>query len=581
MTNKEVAEILDETGTLLELKGENSFKCRAYHNVARIVGALTSDINTLAKEKQLTSIAGIGKGLAETINELVASGRSTEHEKLRSSVPQGLLEMLRIPGLGPKRVRIIFEKLNISTLEELKLAAEQHRMAAMDGFGKKTEENLLMGIEQLHRYADKFHYPIARKSADRLLATLSKEKGVIRCEVAGSLRRRKEVVGDIDILVSAGKANVHRIMKVFTTHAEVESVVAQGPTKSSVVLTSGIRCDLRVVDDSEYPFALAYFTGSKEHNVGMRTRAKTFGWSMNEYGFSRIGDGSKRGTSKRLVKCASEEDVYRALELAFIPPELREDMGELDASVRSGLPRLIEAKDIRGTFHCHTTYSDGSNTVEEMARAARDRGWSYLGIADHSKVATYAGGLTEARVKAQHKEIESLNSLDSSFRIFKGTEVDILADGSLDWSEKVLASFDFVVASIHSKFKMTEAEATKRLIKALKNRHVTMLGHPTGRLLLQREGYPVNMKDVINAAADYGKVIEINSHPNRLDLDWRHCKYAKEQEVLISINPDAHLTTGLDDVSYGVGIARKGWLEASNVLNTMTLEKVSKYLYSH
>jgi DNA polymerase (family 10) len=578
MNKDQVANILDEMGTLLELRGENRFKCIAYHNGARVVGALTKDLNELIESGELRTIKGIGEGLARVITELVQTGKSKDYEELRNKLPSGLLEMLHIQGLGPKKVKFLYEKLKIKNINELKSAAEQHRLAKLEGFGKKTEENILRGIEALAKHSDKHLYSLAKEAADNVFNVIRKQEGVIRCDIAGSLRRRKEIIGDIDILVSASPKATQRIMDAFTSHPDVETVIAHGETKSSVLLNSGINCDLRVVQDSEYPFALAYFTGSKEHNVEMRSLAKKFGWSLNEYGFSKLGGEEKRGKAKQIVKCKDEADIYKALKLQYVPPELREMTGEFDASKNNTLPDLVEDKNIRGTFHCHTTYSDGSNTLEEMAEAARALGWEYLGIADHSKVAAYAGGLSEAKVKQQHKEIDKLNTTFKNFHLFKGTEVDILPDGSLDWNDNVLASFDYVVASVHSKFKMTEAEATKRIIKALKNKYVTMLGHATGRLLLQRDGYPVNMISVIDAAADFGKMIEINAHPLRLDLDWRLCKYAKEKGVMISINPDAHNIHGLNDVYYGVGIARKGWLEARNILNTGTLKEVVKRL---
>ncbi|MBI5216325.1 MAG: DNA polymerase/3'-5' exonuclease PolX [Ignavibacteriae bacterium] len=578
MDKKQVSDILDEIGTLLELKGENPFKCRAFHNAARTIGALTQDLNELVQSGQLKTIKGIGQSLSENITEIVQTGTMKYYEELKASLPPGLLGMLRIQGLGPKRIKILYEKLEIKSVEELKAACEQHRLAKLEGFGEKTEENILNGIELLKKHVDKHHYSSAKKAADKIVEVIKQQKGIIRCEVAGSLRRRKEVIGDIDILVSAKKSDTDNIMDAFTSHPDVERIIGKGETKSSVLLKSAINCDLRVVNDDEFPFALNYFTGSKEHNIEMRSRAKQFGWSLNEYGFSELGAEEKRGKAKRIIKCKTEEDIYKAIELEYIPPELRENMGEFEASEKNKLPKLVEEKDIRGTFHCHTTYSDGANTLLEMAEATMKLGWEYLGIADHSKIATYAGGLSEAKVKQQSKEIEQLNSTFKNFRLFKGTECDILPDGSLDWSDKVLSGFDYVVASVHSKFKMTEAEATNRIIKALKNKYVTMLGHPTGRLLLERDGYPVNMKDVIDAAADYGKIIEINSHPYRLDLDWRWCHYAKEKGVMICLNPDAHNTDGLPDVLYGVGIARKGWLEQSDILNTRSLQEVIKYL---
>ncbi|MBI3194875.1 MAG: DNA polymerase/3'-5' exonuclease PolX, partial [Ignavibacteriae bacterium] len=498
MDKKQVSDILDEIGTLLELRGENRFKCIAFHNAARTIGALTQDLNELVQSGELRSIKGIGQSLTENITEIVQTGTMKYYEELKSSLPPGLLGMLRIQGLGPKRIKILYEKLEIKSVEELKAACEQHKLAKLEGFGEKTEENILSGIELLKKHVDKHHYSSAKKAADKIVEVIKQQKGIIRCEVAGSLRRRKEVIGDIDILVSAKKTDVKKIMEVFTSHPDVEKIIGHGETKSSVLLKTGINCDLRVVNDDEFPFALNYFTGSKEHNIEMRSRAKQFGWSLNEYGFSELGAEEKRGKAKRIIKCKTEEDIYKAVELAYIAPELRESMGEFEASDKKKLPKLVEEKDIRGTFHCHTTYSDGANSLLEMATATMKLGWEYLGIADHSKVAAYAGGLNEAKVKHQFKEIEQLNSAFKNFRLFKGTECDILPDGSLDWSDKVLSGFDYVVASVHSKFKMTEAEATNRIIKALKNKYVTMLGHPTGRLLLERDGYPVNMKDVID-----------------------------------------------------------------------------------
>ncbi|HZY10142.1 MAG TPA: DNA polymerase/3'-5' exonuclease PolX, partial [Bacteroidota bacterium] len=500
---------------------------------------------------------------------------------LKKHFPSGILELLRIHGLGPKKVKILHDKLGIKSIEQLKDAAEKHKLATIEGFGEKTEENILRGIELLQKHVDKHLYPSAKEAADRICEVIKKHKGVIRCEIAGSLRRRKEVIGDIDILVSAKQSDTKKIMEAFTSHSDVETIAARGETKSSVILKSAINCDLRVVSDREFPFALAYFTGSKEHNIEMRTMAKQFGWSLNEYGFSELGETDKRVKAKSRsigITCKTEQDIFETLDLTYIPPELRENMGEIEAAKKGSLPKLVEESDIRGTFHCHTTYSDGANTLKEMVFAAQKLGWEYLGIADHSKIAAYAGGLSPQKVKQQQKEIDILNSTLKHFKVFKGSEVDILPDGNLDWDDKVLATFDFVVASIHSKFKMTEAEATKRVIRAIKNKYVTMLGHPTGRLLLEREGYPVNMVDVINAASDYGKIIEINSHPIRLDLDWRLCKYAKEKRVKVSINPDAHNTEGLMDVRYGVGIARKGWLEKDDIVNTKNLIQLEKLL---
>ncbi len=579
MDKKQVAAILDEMGTLFELKGENPFKCRAFHNAARIVEALTQDLGGLVDAGSIREVKGIGERLAAIITDLMKNGKSEEYEKLKASLPEGLLQMVRIPGLGPKRIKLLYEKLKIKSIPELKEACEQHRLAKLDGFGEKTEENILKGIELVTKSSDKHLFPRAWESAEKIFTVIRKMKEVNRCEVAGSLRRRKEIIGDIDIVVSAEEKHRKKIFDLFVSHPEVQNVIARGDTKSSVVLKAGINCDVRIVKDAEYPFALNYFTGSKEHNVEMRSRARTYGLSLNEYGFSRV-EGEARKRVKSIPRCKDEAEIYASLDLAYVPPELRENMGEIEAAEKEQLPKLIEEEDVRGTFHCHTNYSDGANTLEEMAEAAKQMGWVYLGIADHSKVAAYAGGLSESKVKEQLKEIDKLNARLKNFRLFSGTEVDILPDGTLDYSDKLLATLDHVVASIHSKFKMTEAEATQRMIKAIKNKHVTMIGHPTGRLLLSREAYPINMVEVINAASDYGKAIEINAHPMRLDLDWRLVKYARQKKVPIFINPDAHNTDGLRDVFYGVGIARKGWLEAKDVVNAWDLKKVEKYLLS-
>ena len=580
MDKAKVSEILDEIGTLLELNGENPFKCRAYHNAARAIEGLTTDLKQLVTEGRIREVKGVGEAISEKITELVTTGKLRYHDELRSSLPEGLLKMLKIQGVGPKKVKLLYEKLKIKSVEELEAACKAGKLEKVEGFGKKTEENILAGIEAMRKHSSKFLYSVAEKAATSIFTTVEKQKGIIRAEIAGSLRRRKEVIGDIDIVASAKSSAVPAIMKAFTSHADVDRITGEGKTKSSVVLKSGINCDLRVVNDSEFPFALNYFTGSKEHNVRLRTIAKGIGLSLNEYGFSKVGAEEKRGKAKKEAACKNEEELYRTLGLVYVPPELREDRGEIEVALKKKIPVLLSEKDIRGTFHCHTNYSDGVNTLAEMAAGAQKLGWEYLGIADHSKIAAYANGLSEERVKKQRKEIAALNQKAGNFRIFSGTEVDILSDGQLDFSDKVLEGFDYVVASVHSSFKMTEAEMTKRILRALKNKHVTILGHLTGRLLLQREGYSLNQIAIIDAAADLGKIIEINSHPSRLDLDWRMCMYAKSKGVTIAINPDAHVVDGLRDVRFGVGIARKGWLEKKNVLNAMSLREVEKVLAS-
>ena len=573
MDKSRVAAVLDEMGTLLELKGENPFRTRAYHNAALSLSALTEDLATMVAAGTVTDIKGIGKGLAGLIEELVTTGKCREYDELCASLPAGLPDMLRIQGLGPKRIRILHEKLHIDSITALQKACAEHRLSALDGFGAKTEENILKGIEQLAAVSSKFLYSTAAGVAASIREAVANAPGVVRCEIAGSLRRRKEIVGDIDIIASVPAKKRAPVFERFISHPLVQAVEVRGDTKASVRLANGMQCDLRLVEEDEFSFALNYFTGSKEHNVAMRSLALKRGWSLNEYSFSR----SPGGKGTRPPACATEEEIYRSLGLAFIPPELREDRGEFAAAASGDLPSLITDADIRGTFHCHTTASDGLHTLEQMVEAARGLRWEYLGIADHSQSAGYAGGLTPARVKQQLNAIAGLNKTLKRFRVFAGTECDILPDGSLDFPDRVLASFDYVVASIHSKFRMTEAEATRRLVTALQNKYVTFLGHPTGRLLLQREGYPVNMTEVINAAADLGKGIEINAHPMRLDLDWRHLSYARQRGVKILINPDAHATDGLKDTYFGVGIARKGWLEPADVINTRTSSRVEQF----
>jgi DNA polymerase (family X) len=578
MDKNRVAEILEEMGTLLELKGDNPFKIRAYHNAAQVISSLAVDLTALVKEKNLTSVKGIGPGLAEIITELVETGTARQYKELRSSFPSGILELLRVQGLGPKRIKILFEKLDIKSIPELKKACEGQKLRSIESFGAKIEENILKNLDYLERSSGKHLYSEAQTEANKILEDLRKVKEIKHSTFAGSLLRRKELIGDIDLLVSAPDNVRSKILNKFTTLDSVGSVISTGDTKSTVLLKSGIQCDLRVVKESEYPFALNYFTGSKEHNVELRSLARKKGWSLNEYRFSYIDGALSAKKREKIPVCKSEADIYNALGLHFIPPEIRENTGEIEYASKRSIPKLIDFEDLRGTFHCHTTESDGFNSLEQYIAEAKRLGWNYLGISDHSQAAAYAGGLPIDKIRAQMRKIDKLNEADPGFRIFKGTECEIFTDGSLDYSDKLLSELDFVVASVHSKFKMSEDEATKRIIKAIKNKYVSMLGHPTGRLLLEREAYPVNMKAVIDAAADYGKSIEINSHPSRLDLDWRFVRYAREKKIPIFINPDAHRVEGLSDVRYGIGIARKGWLGQDDVANTMGLKEITKYL---
>lgn len=566
MDRHQIAQILYEIAAVLEIKGDNPFKIRAYENAARVVEGLTN-LEELIEGGRLTDIDGIGKNLADHITELHKTGHLKEYEKLMNSIPEGIFEMLKIPGVGAKKVKVFWEKLGVTTIGELEYACRENRLADLAGFGEKSQENILQGIVYLKKHQGCYLYPYALASALPLLNALKKNRDVIRIEIAGSIRRRKETVKDIDILASAKSPG--SVMDAFVRLPEVESVVAKGETKSSVVLKSGMNADLRCVSDAEFPYALHHFTGSKEHNVAMRGRAKKMSLKMNEYGLFK---------GKKNIRCVDEEGIFKVLKLCFIPPELREDMGEIAAAEKGVLPELIDEKDVRGMLHIHSVYSDGANTIAEMAEAAKDMGYEYTGICDHSQSAHYAGGLSVAEVRRQHKEIDALNGKLRGITILKGIESDILADGSLDYDDKVLELFDFVIGSVHSKFSMPEKEMTGRIVKAIKNRRLTILGHPTGRLLLAREGYAVDMHALIDAASDHGKVIELNANPQRLDLDWRHGPYAKKKGAKIAICPDAHRVEGLYDVTYGVGIARKGGFTKADVINTYPLDKFMKFI---
>jgi len=571
MDKKVVAETLEEIGTLLELKGENPFKSRAYFNAARAIESLEQDLELLVKSGEIGKLKGIGQALTEKITELVNTGRLEYYEKLKTEFPSGLMELLRVPGLGPKKVKVLHEKLGITNIGELEYACNENRLLELDGFGERSQEKILQGIQYLKKSIGLFLFSTGWAEARALEDALRGHKKIRRISIAGSLRRRKEIIKDIDLVVSTHDSSA--VMDFFTTLTQVEAITAKGDTKASVILKSGIAADLRTVSDTEFPYALHHFTGSKEHNIAMRARAQRMGLKMNEYGLFREKDN-------HLIPCKDEEAIFKALNLAYIPPELREDMGEIAAaeSNGAGLPDLLGEDALKGVFHTHSTYSDGNASLEEMVKTARGLGHQYIGISDHSKSAYYARGLKEDDLKKQHAEIDALREKYKDITIFKGTEADILADGSVDYSDEVLKSFDFVIASVHSRFKMTEEEMTGRIIKAMSNPYVTMLGHPTGRLLLAREGYPLSIPKVIEAARRYNVIVEINANPHRLDLDWRFGKLAKEQGVKVSINPDAHSTEGLSDTTYGVGIARKGWLGAQDVVNTMGRAEMETYL---
>lgn len=566
MDNSEVAKIFQEIGTFLDLKGEKSFKVRAYNNAARIFENLQEDIGSLIEKEELTQIKGIGTVLAEKATEFIATGELQYYDELKNSIPPGLIEMLSIAGLGTKKVNAIYQKLNVRTIGELEYACNENRLRDLEGFGKKSQENILKGIKNFKKYQDLTLYNSAFLEAQKIYESLKKNKNTLRINIAGSLRRKKEVVKDIDIVASS--KNPEDLMEAFVSIEEAESVTSQGKTKSSIVLKSGINVDLRIVTDKEFPFALHHFTGSKEHNTIMRNRAKKNKLKMNEYGLFKHG---------KLIPCKDETEIFKALGLDFIPPELREGLGEVEAAEKSLIPLLLEQKDIKGVFHVHTNYSDGSMSIQEVVNVCKKMGLSYVGIADHSQAASYANGLKEEDIIKQREEIKMINKNLNGFKIFHGIEAEILPDGQIDYNPKILSSFDFVIASVHSQFTMSEKEMTARIIKALGNKFVKMLAHPTGRLLLSREPYPVDIKKVIDVAASNNVIMELNSNPYRLDLDWRWCRYAKEKKVKISINPDAHNLEGLKDTYLGVDIARKGWLRREDCFNSLATKEIANF----
>ena len=573
MSKEEIAEIFEQIARLLELKGENPFKIRAYANAARALETLSGDLAKMIDEGRLQEVDGIGKAIAEKITTLIRTGRLEYYEKLRDEFPPEIFVLFELQGLGAKKIKALYETLGISSITKLERACKEGKIAALAGFGAKTSGNILKAIEQQKKSLGQFRLGDVMALAEELLDDLRRHPLVILAQIAGSYRRKKEIVRDLDFIVST--RNPAEVSGDFVNHPQVESVIARGDTKTSVLLTSGIQCDLRAVAGVEFPFALNYFTGSKEHNVRMRTRALDRGWSLNEYRFSKA---EGRELKKPLPDIHSEDDIYRALGLTYIQPELREDRGEFEAAENRRLPELIEWPNLRGTFHCHTTESDGRASLEDMAEGAQDLGLQYLGIADHSKSSFQTNGLDEKRLVAQVERIKQFNEGRHGFRLFAGTECDIRRDGSLDFSDDILAQLDYVVVSVHASLALSEAAMTNRIVKAIGNPYVSMLGHLTGRLLLTREPYKVDIPAVIEAAAETRTVIELNANPRRLDMDWRWWPLAKAKGVKCAINPDAHSVSGLQDLIFGVGAARKGWLAREDVINTLPLGRVEEEL---
>ncbi len=568
--NRAIAERLSLIADLLEIKGESVFRVNAYRRAARAIEGLTEDVAGVAARGALTEIQGIGKSTAEKIEEFIATGTMQAYEELASSLPPGLADLMAVPDVGPKTALLLHEHLGVSTIDELEAAASAGRVRDLPRMGEKTEANILKGIAMLRRSAGRQLLGMVLPIAEELLRVVRETPGVERADLAGSLRRGKETVGDIDILATS--RSPRKVMEAFTGAGQVEEVVATGPTKSSVVLQGGLRADLRVVKPAAYGAALQYFTGSKEHNVVLRERAVRLGLKVNEYGVWRVRDD-------RRVAARDEEKVYAAVGLPWIPPEMREDQGEFAAAEEGRLPRLVRAEEIRGDLHVHTDWSDGSEPVEAMVGAAARRGYDYICITDHSQSLKIARGVSEGDLRDNIAHVRGLGER-GGIEVLIGTECDILADGSLDYPDDLLAELDLVIASVHTRFRMDRGQMTARIVKALESERVHVLGHPTGRLLGARDPYELEIEEVVRAAARTGTALEISAAPERLDLRDSHARLAKEHGVLVAIGTDAHTIGQLGNMGFGVSVARRGWLEAADVLNTRPLKRLRELLRS-
>ena len=566
MKNKELADLFDRMADILEFKSENPFKISAYRKASRIMGDLTQDIEEIAEGGKLKDVPGIGEGMAEKIVEYLKTGKVSKFEEVRKGISDELIAIMDIPGMGPKTLAMIHKEKGISNLSQLEKAVEGGSLIGLPGIGEKKVENIKRGIQLLKQSKGRMNLGIAFPVAKRIVEALREKAGSRKIEWAGSLRRMRENVGDIDILATG--PNKEKIIQTFTHLSEVKEVLASGETKASVIVEGSIQIDLRVVEEDSYGAALQYFTGSKAHNIHLRGIAKAKGIKINEYG---VFKGEKKIGGKE------EEDVYRVLGMDWIEPELREDRGEIEAANETRLPKLVKEHDIKGDFHVHSNWSDGTSSIEEIARAAQKRGYQYVALCDHSKSLKIAHGLDESRLMKQIEEIDRVNEKMKNFQILKGTEVDILSDGRLDFPEKVLEKLDLVVASVHSGFKQEQEKMTKRIVRALENPLVHILGHPSGRLLGARDPYEVEIDEVMGAAKQYGKALEINAYFERLDLDDIHCRKAKEMGILLAIGTDSHHLDQMWMISLGVAVARRGWLETKDVLNTLSLKEILKW----
>jgi DNA polymerase (family X) len=566
--NAEIAAMFDQMADLLEIEGGNPFRARAYRKAARTIETLPQSVAAfIAAKKDLSELPGIGKDLAGKIAEIAASGRFKLLQALKRKLPGELGEMAAVPGLGPKRVKLLYDRLHIRTLEKLRRAARSGRIRELKGFGEKTEQKILAALEKPIVTQKRFKLPVAEEEAQALIAYLKPSVGKGEITVAGSYRRRRETVGDLDIVATARKTNV--VGDRLIAYENVAEVLAHGATRTTIVLRSGIQVDLRVVPAHSYGAALLYFTGSKSHNIALRGLANERGWKLNEYG---LFDGNRR------IAGATEVEIYKKLGLAFVPPELREDRGEVEQARKHQLPHLVDLGDIRGDLHAHTDWSDGTASIAEMAAAAKARGYEYLAITDHSRRVTVAHGLDPARLSRQIRQVDRVNEKLEGITLLKGSEVDILADGRLDLPDHILSQLDIVVAAVHYKFDLPRAAQTERIIRAMDNPYVTIIAHPTGRLIGEREPYDIDIDRLVSAAKERGSFLEINAEPDRLDLDDVHAKAAKTMGVKLAISTDAHATHTLGYMRFGIDQARRGWLDADDVINTRSLAQLRKLI---
>ncbi|GAB4112458.1 MAG: DNA polymerase/3'-5' exonuclease PolX [Candidatus Caldatribacteriota bacterium] len=569
MKNLELSRIFEQIAKILKVKDENPFKIRAYEKVALVLENLPIDLETIYQQGGLNDIPGVGEGIAKKIEEFITTGKMEYYEKLKESIPAGVIKLLDIPEIGPKTAKLLYEQLKVDNLEKLEEAVKQHKIKDLPGMGEKSETNILRGIELYKSSKERVPLGLALPLAEEIIEVLSKLRETERISFAGSLRRKKETVGDIDILVTS--QNPESIMKTFVSLPQVREILAEGPTKSSIITKDDIHIDVRVVEPKSFGAALQYFTGSKAHNIKLRELAVKKNLKINEYGIFDSITGKRRGGKE-------EEEIYQALNLSFIPPELREDSGEIKAAQENKLPKLIEKSQIKGDLHLHTTWSDGMHSIREMAEAAKRRGYQYIAITEHSQSLKFAGGLTEQRLKEQIEEVYNLNRELKDFTILTGIEVDIKSNGSLDFSDEILSKLDVVIAAIHSGFKQESKINTERIIKAMQNKYVNIIAHPTGRLIGYREAYELDMERIMQVASETGTILELNAHPERLDLNEIYCRLAKEKGVQIAIQTDAHSIEGLAMMDFGLAIARRGWLENRDILNVLPLDKLMERL---